>query len=555
MNIRVRIGTALTLAFFVLPGVSLAQTQSVANLQAELQGLLAKVSFLEAQLAAAGGSTTAWCYTFNTNLFIGMSGSAVTALQTALQKNGESVNINGTFNDQTASAVTGFQEKYATQILAPYGLTNGTGYAGKSTRAELNSLFGCGTTNPTPTPAPTPVTPSIVVNPTPSPSPSSVLTASVSNIAFPGIPGSNYSQPIAITNSGSATATWAATVSASWISVNQGGVNKSARGNLSPGWSSQFSVVANVPSLAAGATVSGTITLTGNFPTLTIPVSSTNSASQAPQVSQVQGLTATVAGNSVTLGWQTATASAGIATYDVYRTFLTSECSANPANLIARVNSGLSYVDSPLPAGTYYYCVAAQEGDGYVGPLSSQVAATISSTPPASPLTVQIDPAIPAATQVQTGALGVPLLAFDITNPLNDSVRIIGITASETLRPISQSTTPQFNNVTLYDTTSGSNALIGTFPVFPNPQNALETTDATINLSNLSIPANSTHKFLITGNVPMYVNDPAIVGTSGAFAIPNGSEGSITAIDANTNVALQVSGLAQGNMMTIVQGQ
>ena len=102
MNIRVRIGTALTLAFFVLPGVSLAQTQSVANLQAELQGLLAKVSFLEAQLAAAGGSTTAWCYTFNTNLFIGMSGSAVTALQTALQKNGESVNINGTFNDQTA---------------------------------------------------------------------------------------------------------------------------------------------------------------------------------------------------------------------------------------------------------------------------------------------------------------------------------------------------------------------------------------------------------------------------------------------------------------------
>jgi peptidoglycan hydrolase-like protein with peptidoglycan-binding domain len=123
---------------------------------------MAQVQVLQAQLAAQGGSgtgttttttTTAWCYTFTTNLSVGMTGPAVTALQTALQNDGESVTATGTFDDQTAAAVTSFQEKYASTILAPYGLSNGTGYAGKSTRAELNSLFGCTGSNPvTPTP-------------------------------------------------------------------------------------------------------------------------------------------------------------------------------------------------------------------------------------------------------------------------------------------------------------------------------------------------------------------------------------------------------------------
>ena len=78
-----------------------------------------------------------------------MTGPGVTALQTALQKDGESVTVNGTFDDQTAAAVTGFQEKYASQILAPYGLSNGTGYVGSATRAKLNSIYGCVPHHPT----------------------------------------------------------------------------------------------------------------------------------------------------------------------------------------------------------------------------------------------------------------------------------------------------------------------------------------------------------------------------------------------------------------------
>ena len=82
-------------------------------------------------------------------IVVGQNGSAVTALQTGLQNDGESVTINGTYDDQTASAITAFQEKYASYILAPSGLQHGTGYVGGSTRAKLNSLC---TNNNQPTP-------------------------------------------------------------------------------------------------------------------------------------------------------------------------------------------------------------------------------------------------------------------------------------------------------------------------------------------------------------------------------------------------------------------
>jgi peptidoglycan hydrolase-like protein with peptidoglycan-binding domain len=153
MHIKTKIAGILMLAVLIVPGISFAQTQSAASLQALIATLTAQLQQLQAQLAAQTGGSTSWCYTFNTNLSVGMSGSAVSALQTALQKDGESVTVNGTFDDQTAAAVTGFQEKYASAILAPYNLNNGTGYAGSGTRAKLNSLFGCnGTTSPNPIP-------------------------------------------------------------------------------------------------------------------------------------------------------------------------------------------------------------------------------------------------------------------------------------------------------------------------------------------------------------------------------------------------------------------
>ncbi len=161
MQINNRILAALSLAIFVIPVVASAQNTTDAQLQEQVQFLLAEIRSLEQQVAATqSGSTTTltWCHAFNTNLEIGSTGTEVTALQQALAKDGETVGVSGTFDEQTAFAVTGFQQKYASQVLAPSGLQNGTGYVGKATRAKLNSLFNCNSS--------TPIVPPIVVNPT-----------------------------------------------------------------------------------------------------------------------------------------------------------------------------------------------------------------------------------------------------------------------------------------------------------------------------------------------------------------------------------------------------
>ncbi len=45
------------------------------------------------------------------------------------------------FGEKTFNAVIKLQEKYKDQILTPYGLTKGTGYVGKGTRAFLNKKY------------------------------------------------------------------------------------------------------------------------------------------------------------------------------------------------------------------------------------------------------------------------------------------------------------------------------------------------------------------------------------------------------------------------------
>jgi hypothetical protein len=147
MNKLTRYAVALMLiGAIVSPGISLAQSTS--QLQAQINALLAQLQVLQQELAAAqGGSSTAWCHIFNTNLGVGSTGSEVVALQTALQKENimETGPENGTYDETTASFVTAFQEKYSSDILTPVGLTNGTGYVGPATRTKLNGLYGCGT--------------------------------------------------------------------------------------------------------------------------------------------------------------------------------------------------------------------------------------------------------------------------------------------------------------------------------------------------------------------------------------------------------------------------
>ena len=57
------------------------------------------------------------------------------------------------YNATVAKAITTFQEKYASTILEPNGMTSGNGYFGVSTRTKMNSLYGCTATASTGTTA------------------------------------------------------------------------------------------------------------------------------------------------------------------------------------------------------------------------------------------------------------------------------------------------------------------------------------------------------------------------------------------------------------------
>jgi inhibitor of cysteine peptidase len=135
------------LSISILPfliNVPEAKALTVEELLTQITNLQAQIAQLQQQLAELQKVPTAWCHDFNLNLRIGDSGAEVTALQTALQKEGfYQRTITGNFDEYTASAVVGFQEKYKEDILTPWGLERGTGYVGKTTRTKLNELYGC----------------------------------------------------------------------------------------------------------------------------------------------------------------------------------------------------------------------------------------------------------------------------------------------------------------------------------------------------------------------------------------------------------------------------
>ena len=137
----------LTAVFCITPTAKALTNAEISALVAQIQAQIAELMAQVAQLQAQQGTDT-WCHTFNVNIKDGDSGPEVTALQTALTKEGFNVtgDPQGTFDDATASGVVGFQEKYAESILTPLGLAHGTGKVALATRTKLNSLYGCTTT-------------------------------------------------------------------------------------------------------------------------------------------------------------------------------------------------------------------------------------------------------------------------------------------------------------------------------------------------------------------------------------------------------------------------
>lgn len=78
------------------------------------------------------------------DLYYGMKGDEVEILQEFLKYQGEEIYpeglVTGFFGNLTQKAVIQFQNKYSSEILAPFGLINGNGYVGEKTRAKISDI-------------------------------------------------------------------------------------------------------------------------------------------------------------------------------------------------------------------------------------------------------------------------------------------------------------------------------------------------------------------------------------------------------------------------------
>ncbi len=85
------------------------------------------------------------CEKLESNLYYGIENDNVKCLQEFLKAQGETIYpeglVTGFFGSLTKKAIIRFQEKYSKEVLSPWGLQKGTGFAGKTTREKINELL------------------------------------------------------------------------------------------------------------------------------------------------------------------------------------------------------------------------------------------------------------------------------------------------------------------------------------------------------------------------------------------------------------------------------
>ncbi|HNR81350.1 MAG TPA: peptidoglycan-binding protein [Candidatus Pacearchaeota archaeon] len=129
--------------------------QNVAELEKQIAEIKALIAALQKQLAALAGLPATESSTGNAKyscaqltkylIYNTQNDPEVKCLQEFLIAQGFSgVAAIGNYDAATRDAVKTFQEKYAAEILAPYGLTYGSGNVGNDTRRKINALIAAG---------------------------------------------------------------------------------------------------------------------------------------------------------------------------------------------------------------------------------------------------------------------------------------------------------------------------------------------------------------------------------------------------------------------------
>ena len=120
----------------------------ISRLSAQIEQLKRQIVEYQAKINAilGSGNSSFACSEIKNNLYFGLKGNQeVSCLQEFLKNQGADIYpeglVTGNFLSLTQQAIIRFQEKYASEILAPLGLVKGTGYVGQMTRNKINQLF------------------------------------------------------------------------------------------------------------------------------------------------------------------------------------------------------------------------------------------------------------------------------------------------------------------------------------------------------------------------------------------------------------------------------